>query len=188
MLIAKRWAIGSTTILLATRFGQVGCFVSHNHPNYWDEDFVGELRHELQTEWISDWAERGIIDALEVWSPPFASQRVPDYWEKVLSRARTRADGGHGLSQRPRARVWGAVVENHPEIPPLIYAKLARQQLSAAREATDPWQAYSAWREVLEIDYAQQEALHQCPFARQPTGVGPSLAINRSLSFGVIQC
>jgi len=49
---------------LAGRFREVGCFISHNHPNYWDEDFVGELCHELQTEWIRDWAQRGVIDAL----------------------------------------------------------------------------------------------------------------------------
>ncbi len=146
---------------LASRFGQVGCFVSHNHPNYWDEDFVGELRHELQTEWITDWAARGVIDALEVWSPPFASQRVPDYWEKVCRELELVPMAGTDCHSG-REQELGGVVENHPEIPPRIYAKLAAPAVAVAKEVVDPWQSYSAWRKVLEIDYAQQEALHQC--------------------------
>jgi len=146
---------------LATRFGQVGCFVSHNHPNYWDEDFVGELSHELQTEWITDWATRGIIDALEVWSPPFASQRVPDYWDKVCRELELVPMAGTDCHSG-REQDLGGVVEDHPKIPPLIYARLAAPAVAAAREATDLWEAYSAWRRVLEIDYAEQEALNEC--------------------------
>ena len=147
--------------LLATRFRRVGCFVSHNHPNYWDEDFVGELSHELQTEWISDWATRGIIDALEVWSPPFASQRVPDYWDKICRELELVPMAGTDCHSG-REQDLGGVVEDHPEIPPMIYAKLSAPAVAAARETTDPWEAYFAWRKVLEIDYAQQEALHHC--------------------------
>jgi len=146
---------------LATRFRQIGCFVSHNHPNYWDEDFVGELRHELQTEWITDWAARGVIDALEVWSPPFASQRVPDYWEKVCRELNLVPMSGTDCHSG-REQDLGGAVENRPEIPPLIYAKLTAPAIAQASEITDPWEAYSAWRNVLEIDYAQTDALHHC--------------------------
>lgn len=146
---------------LATRFRQVGCFISHNHPNYWDEDFVGELSHVLQTDWISDWAARGIVDALEVWSPPFASQRVPDYWEDVCRTLNLVPMAGTDCHSG-REQELGGVVENHPEIPPLIFAKLAAPTIAAAREKTEVWDAYSAWRRVLDIDYAQPEALDQC--------------------------
>ncbi len=146
---------------LARQFREVGCVISHNHPNYWDEDFVGELRHELQTEWIRDFAERGVIDALEVWSPPFASKRVPHYWEKVC----------HDLSLIPmagtdchsgREQEFGGDVQNHPEIPPLLYARLTTSAVAEAAAALDPWEAFVAWRNVLEIDYAHPRALSEC--------------------------
>ncbi|MEO2047756.1 MAG: hypothetical protein ABGX16_14420 [Pirellulales bacterium] len=146
---------------LARRFRDVGCFISHNHPNYWDEDFVGEIRHELQTKWIQDWAQRGVIDALEVWSPPFASRRVPHYWEKVC----------HDLSLVPmagtdchsgREQEFGGQVDNHPEIPPMIFASIAASAVVKAELETEPWAAYSAWRDVLEIDYAHLQALKEC--------------------------
>jgi hypothetical protein len=146
---------------LAGRFRGTGCFISHNHPNYWDEDFVGELPHQLQTEWIRDWARRGVVDALEVWSPPFASQRVPHYWEQVcrelnlVPMAGTDCHGG-------REEEFGGRVENHPEIPPQIYAKLAAPSLAVARQASEPWSALGAWRKVLEVDYANDEALAAC--------------------------
>ena len=115
----------------------------------------------MQAKWINDWETRGIIDALEVWSPPFASQRVPDYWEKVCRELELVPMAGTDCHSC-REQDLGGIVEDHPEIPPRIYAKLSAPAVAAAREATDPWQAYSAWRHVLEIDYAQQEALSQC--------------------------
>jgi hypothetical protein len=152
---------------LADRFHQVGCLVSHNHPNYWDEDFVGELPHELQTEWIRDWAQRGIIDALEVWSPPFASQRVPEYWRAVCEELKLVPMAGTDCHSG-REQEWGGNVENHPEIPPQIYAKLAAPALEEASLQTESWAALTAWRKVLEIDYAQREALRECvAIARQ---------------------
>jgi len=147
--------------LLAARFREVGCFISHNHPNYWDEDFVGELRHELQTEWIRDWAQRGVIDALEVWSPPFASQRVPQYWEKVCRDLSLVPMAGTDCHSG-REQEFGGQVGNHPEIPPLIYAKLSAPAAAKAELETEPWAALAAWREVLEIDYAHPQALKAC--------------------------
>ena len=146
---------------LASRFRKVGCFISHNHPNYWDEDFVGELRHELQTEWIRDWAERGIIDALEVWSPPFASKRVPHYWEGICRELGLVPMAGTDCHSG-REQEYGGPVANHPEIPPAIYAKLAAPAVIEAKRMRDAWPALAAWREVLEIDYAQDEALAEC--------------------------
>lgn len=146
---------------LAKQFHQVGCFISHNHPNYWDEDFVGELRHELQTEWIRDWAGRGVIDALEVWSPPFASKRVPQYWEAIchelglVPMVGTDCHNGH-------EQEFGGMVDDHPEIPPQIYARLAAPAVAAAKAETDAWPALAAWRRVLDIDYAHEEALTAC--------------------------
>ena len=146
---------------LAQRFRQVGCFISHNHPNYWDEDFVGEIPHALQTEWIQCWARHGVIDALEVWSPPFASKRVPHYWEKIchdlglVPMAGTDCHSG-------REQDFGGQVENHPEIPPQIYAKLAAPAVAIAQRTTEPWAALAAWRDVLEIDYAHTQALAEC--------------------------
>jgi hypothetical protein len=146
---------------LAGRFHDVGCFISHNHPNYWDEDFIGELRHELQTEWIRDWAARGFIDALEVWSPPFASKRVPHYWEGVcreldlVPMAGTDCHSGREQDFRGKG-------EQHPALPPAIYAELAATAIAAARGESDQWPALAAWRRVLEIDYAQEDALAAC--------------------------
>lgn len=146
---------------LASRFRAVGCFISHNHPNYWDEDFVGELRHELQTEWIRDWAERSVIDALEVWSPPFASKRVPHYWEEVCRDLNLVPMAGTDCHSG-REQEFGGEVHNHPEIPPQIYAKLSAPAVAVARAESDPWTAIAAWRSVLEIDYAHDEALSAC--------------------------
>jgi hypothetical protein len=146
---------------LAGRFHRVGCFVSHNHPNYWDEDFVGELPHELQTEWIRDWASRGVIDALEVWSPPFASQRVPHYWERVCRELDLVPMAGTDCHSG-REQEFGGAVANHPEIPPQIYAKLAAPAIAKASGEHDARSALAAWRNVLEIDYAQAEALDAC--------------------------
>jgi predicted metal-dependent phosphoesterase TrpH len=143
---------------LALQFRAAGCFISHNHPNYWDEDFVGELPHELQTEWIRDWARRGIIDALEVWSPPFASKRVPHYWEKVCRELRLVPMAGTDCHSG-KEQEYGGPVENHPEIPPMIYAKLAAPDVATARLERESWPTLSAWRKVLEVDYAQDEAL-----------------------------
>lgn len=145
----------------ANRFRSVGCFISHNHPNYWDEDFVGELPHELQTDWIRDWAERGVIDALEVWSPPFASQRVPHYWQKVCQELQLVPMAGTDCHSG-REQEFGGKVDNHPEIPPMIYAKLAASAVAKAENETEPWSALAAWRKVLEIDYANQQALDRC--------------------------
>jgi hypothetical protein len=147
--------------LLAERFHGVGCFVSHNHPNYWDEDFIGELRHETQTDWIRDWASRGVIDALEVWSPPFASKRVPDYWEGVCRELNLVPMAGTDCHSG-REQEFGGKVDNHPEIPPQIYGKLTASSIDRAKSKRDPWLALTAWRKVLEIDYAQEEALDQC--------------------------
>jgi len=146
---------------LASRFRKVGCFISHNHPNYWDEDFIGELRHELQTEWIHDWAKRGIIDALEVWSPPFASKRVPHYWEGVCRELGLVPMAGTDCHSG-REQEFGGNVANHPEIPPAIYAKLTAPAIAGARQQREAWSALAAWRKVLEIDYAQEEALAEC--------------------------
>lgn len=146
---------------LAKRFRNAGCFVSHNHPNYWDEDFVGELRHELQTEWIRDWARRGVLDALEVWSPPFASQRVPDYWHGVCTELDLVPMAGTDCHSG-REEEFGGKVDDHPEIPPRIYAKLAAPAIDRAKQEREPWRALAAWREVLEVDYANEEALAQC--------------------------
>ena len=146
---------------LANRFREVGCFISHNHPNYWDEDFVGELPHELQTEWIQDWAKRGVIDALEVWSPPFASKRVPHYWEKVCSELELVPMAGTDCHSG-REQEFGGKVENHPEIPPMIYAKLSSAAVVMAQREADPWKSLKAWRKVLEIDYAHDKALKEC--------------------------
>ena len=146
---------------LAKRFRAVGCFISHNHPNYWDEDFVGELTHELQTEWIRDWARRGVIDAVEVWSPPFASQRVPRYWEEVCQELKLIPMVGTDCHSG-REQEFGGQVENHPEIPPMIYEKLAAPAVAEAQAETEPWAALSAWRKVLEIDYANEQALNKC--------------------------
>ena len=147
--------------MLARRFQQIGCFVSHNHPNYWDEDFVGEIRHEVQTEWIRDLAERGTIDALEVWSPPFASQRVPEYWRTVCNELNLVPMAGTDCHSG-REQQLGGDVENHAEIPPQIYAKLAASAINKAKSETEPWAALAAWRDVLEIDYAQTDALREC--------------------------
>jgi len=146
---------------LAGRFRGVGCFISHNHPNYWDEDFVGELPHELETEWIRDWAGRGVIDALEVWSPPFASQRVPQYWERVCRELNLVPMAGTDCHSG-REEEFGGKVNNHPEIPPQIHAKLAAPALAKARNQSAPWTALEAWRRVLEIDYANDDALAGC--------------------------
>jgi hypothetical protein len=139
---------------LAGRFREVGCFISHNHPNYWDEDFIGELRHELQTEWIRDWAQRGVIDAIEVWSPPFASKRVCRELN-LVPMAGTDCHSG-------REQEYGGQVDNHPEIPPQIYAKLATAAIQKAQSTRDTWPALAAWRQVLAIDYANDEALRSC--------------------------
>jgi len=146
---------------LAEQFHKAGCFISHNHPNYWDEDFVGEMSHQLQTEWIHDWAGRGVIDGLEVWSPPFASTRVPTYWENVCKELQLIPMAGTDCHSG-REQEFGGPVENHPEIPPMIYAKLSESAVAAAQEVKEPWRALEAWREVLEIDYAHGEALEQC--------------------------
>jgi hypothetical protein len=146
---------------LAERFHRVGCFISHNHPNYWDEDFIGELRHETQTDWIRDWTARGVIDALEVWSPPFASKRVPDYWEGICRELGLVPMAGTDCHSG-REQEFGGKVADHPEIPPQIYAKLAGPAIAEAQAARDPWAALAAWRRVLDIDYAQEEALVQC--------------------------
>jgi hypothetical protein len=146
---------------LAGRFHRVGCLISHNHPNYWDEDFVGELPHQLQTEWVRDWAQRGVIDALEVWSPPFASKRVPHYWERVCSELELIPMAGTDCHSG-REQEYGGEVANHPEIPIALYAKLAAPAISAARSERDPWKALRAWRAVLDIDYAQEDALNEC--------------------------
>ena len=154
---------------LARQFHEVGCFISHNHPNYWDEDFVGELTHELQTEWIRDWAARGIIDALEVWSPPFASKRVPHYWEGLCRELGLVPMAGTDCHSG-REQEFGGEVANHPEIPPVIYAKLTAPAIAKARKESEPWSALAAWRAVLEIDYAQNEAL------AESTSISQSLA------------
>lgn len=146
---------------LAGRFRGTGCFISHNHPNYWDEDFVGELPHQLQTDWIRDWARRGVIDALEVWSPPFASKRVPHYWEQVCKELNLVPMAGTDCHSG-REEEFGGRVENHPEIPPQIYAKLSAPSIAVARQASEPWPALSDWRKVLDVDYANEEALVAC--------------------------
>ncbi|MCA9236368.1 MAG: hypothetical protein KDA44_12920, partial [Planctomycetales bacterium] len=146
---------------LAGRFHEVGCFVSHNHPNYWDEDFIGELPHELQTEWIRDWAARGVIDGLEVWSPPFASQRVPHYWQRVCGELQLVPLAGTDCHSG-REEEFGGNVDDHPEIPPQIYHKLAAPAIDRARAAQAGWAELESWRNVLEIDYAQVEALTRC--------------------------
>ena len=146
---------------LAGRFREVGCFISHNHPNYWDEDFVGELSHELQTKWIRDWAGRGVIDALEVWSPPFASTRVPHYWEGICRELNLVPMAGTDCHSG-REQEYGGKVDNHPEIPPQIYAKLAGPAIQKAQATCDFWPALAAWRQVLAIDYANDEALTAC--------------------------
>lgn len=146
---------------LAKRFRNVGCFISHNHPNYWDEDFVGELPHQLQTEWIQDWARRGVLDALEVWSPPFASQRVPDFWHNVCNELGLVPMAGTDCHSG-REEEAGGRVDNHPEIPPRIYAKLTAPAIERAKSEHDSWRALMAWREVMDIDYANEEALTQC--------------------------
>lgn len=146
---------------LAGRFHEAGCLISHNHPNYWDEDFVGELTHQLQTEWIHDWAARGVIDALEVWSPPFASKRVPHYWKNVCNELQLIPMAGTDCHSG-REQEFGGEVENHREIPPLLYAHLAASAILQARTIPPPWPALAAWRAVLEIDYAQEEALRRC--------------------------
>ena len=43
-----------------------------------------------------------------------------------------------------------------------IYAKLTAPSAAQARELSEHWPALSAWREVLDIDYADDEALCQC--------------------------
>ena len=146
---------------LAQRFREVGCFISHNHPNYWDEDFVGELSHELQTEWIQDWTQRGVIDALEVWSPPFASKRVPHYWRKICRQLHLIPMAGTDCHSG-REQQLGGPVENHPEIPPQIYTRLTNSAFTRAKLETESWAALAAWREVLSIDYAHQQALREC--------------------------
>jgi hypothetical protein len=156
---------------LAGRFREVGCVISHNHPNYWDEDFVGELPHELQTEWIRDWAKRGIIDALEVWSPPFASKRVPHYWEGVCRELGLIPMAGTDCHSG-REQEFGGEVANHPEIPPAIYAKLAAPAVAAAKQEHEGWPALAAWRKVLEIDYSHEQALAEC------TSIAQSLAVS----------
>lgn len=153
---------------LAGRFRSAGCFISHNHPNYWDEDFIGELRHELQTEWIRDWAERRVIDGLEVWSPPFASKRVPHYWEQVCRELDLVPMAGTDCHSG-REQEFGGKVENHPEIPPRIYAKLTTPAVASARRVAEFWPALAAWRRVLEIDYASDEALAACMSLVQST-------------------
>ena len=132
--------------------------ISHNHPNYWDEDFIGELHHSVQTEWVQDWAQRKIIDALEVWSPPFASKRVPHYWEKVSRECELIPMAGTDC-HNGREQELGGQVENHPEIPPMIYHKLSEPAVAQARSQPDGWPRIDAWWRVLEIDYAQTEAL-----------------------------
>ncbi|MBX3427884.1 MAG: hypothetical protein KF688_19550 [Pirellulales bacterium] len=146
---------------LADRFHAAGCFVSHNHPNYWDEDFIGELSYELQEAWIRDWAACGVIDGLEVWSPPFASKRVPHYWERVCRELALVPLAGTDCHSG-REEQLGGHVDNHPEIPPLIYAKLAAPAIDRARCERCGWPAYAAWRQVLAIDYANDEALECC--------------------------
>jgi hypothetical protein len=146
---------------LMNRFHGVGCFISHNHPNYWDEDFIGELRHEEQTRWVEDWARRGVIDALEVWSPPFASKRVPHYWERVCKSLDLTPMAGTDCHSG-REQEFGGKVEDHPEIPPQIYAKLTKRAAQEAAQASEPWAALAAWRNVLAIDYAHPEALERC--------------------------
>jgi predicted metal-dependent phosphoesterase TrpH len=156
---------------LAARFHQAGCLVSHNHPNYWDEDFIGELRHELQTEWIRDWAKRGVIDALEVWSPPFASARVPHYWEGVCRELGLIPMAGTDCHSG-REQEHGGAVANHPEIPPAIYARLAAPAAAEARQLREAWPALAAWWKVLEIDYAHEEALAECAAILQSLSAG----------------
>lgn len=146
---------------LMKRFRDVGCFVSHNHPNYWDEDFIGEIRHEEQTHWVEDWARRGVIDALEVWSPPFASKRVPHYWERVCKSLNLTPMAGTDCHSG-REQEFGGAVEDHPEIPPQIYAKLSRPAVERATKQSDSHAALTAWRDVLAIDYAHPEALRHC--------------------------
>lgn len=146
---------------LANRFRGVGCFISHNHPNYWDEDFIGELSHELQAQWIGEWARGGVIDGLEVWSPPFASRRVPEYWHAVCRNLGLVPLAGTDCHSG-REEEFGGRVDNHPEIPPQIYAKLAAPATERARRPGSGWEALAAWRDVLEIDYAQAEALNAC--------------------------
>jgi hypothetical protein len=151
---------------LAGDFRKCGCLISHNHPNYWDEDFIGELSHQLQTEWIRDWAARGVIDALEVWSPPFASRRVPHYWREVCEELRLIPMCGTDCHSG-REQEYGGAVEDHPEIPPQIYEKLAAPSAARAKLSPPGWQRFAAWREVLDADYAHEEALRQCAeFAR----------------------
>lgn len=146
---------------LMSRFHDVGCFISHNHPNYWDDDFIGELPFQLQTEWVTGWAKSGTIDALEVWSPPFASKRVPHYWENVCHELGVVPMAGTDCHSG-KEEAAGGRVENHPEIPPQIYAILTRQAVAEARRRPESWQAMSAWREVLAIDYANEAALRWC--------------------------
>ncbi|MCH2114415.1 MAG: hypothetical protein MK171_05840 [Pirellulales bacterium] len=147
--------------MLAGHFRQVGCFISHNHPNYWDDDFVGELPYDLQTEWIRDWARRGVIDALEVWSPPFASKRVPHYWHRICQELQLIPMAGTDCHSG-REQEFGGPVENHPEIPPMIYARLAAPAIANAMGEVEIWSALGAWRNVLEIDYANAHALSEC--------------------------
>ena len=52
--------------------------------------------------------------------------------------------------------------ENHPEIPPLIYANLSAPAVTYAEGEEDAWSRLAAWRRVLEIDYAEQRALREC--------------------------
>lgn len=145
---------------LTRRFKEIGCVISHNHPNYWDEDFIGELHHKLQTEWIRDWAQRKMIDALEVWSPPFASKRVPDYWEKVCRECELIPMSGTDC-HNGKEQELGGQVDNHPEIPPMIYHKLSKTEVELARCKSDGWPRIAAWWRVLGIDYAQAEALRE---------------------------
>jgi hypothetical protein len=102
-----------------------------------------------------------VIDALEVWSPPFASKRVPHYWERVCKSLDLTPMAGTDCHSG-REQEFGGVVEDHPEIPPQIYAKLSSRAVEKALKTSDPSAALSAWREVLEIDYAHPQALERC--------------------------
>ena len=103
-----------------------------------------------------------MIDALEVWSPPFASGRVPHYWEKVASECQLIPMAGTDL-HGGREQEFGGSVENHPEIPPMLYEKLSAPAVARAEAAGDTWSAISAWREALDVDYAHPRALMALP-------------------------
>ena len=149
---------------LARRFKDVGCLISHNHPNYWDDDFIGELPHPLQEQWIRQWAAQGVIEALEVWSPPFRSERVPHYWQKVCEECNLIPMAGTDCHSGGEQEL-GGTVGDHPEIPPRLYSNLTASAIVEAEKQTEPWPKLAAWRRVLEIDYANDAALNQINFS-----------------------